>query len=162
MGGSKQAGGAQGGAEDRASAFAAAATGRPPARPRPSARTAALAERNGRRLWIAIAVGGALLFLVLIRGVFEKTRWTAGPSSQAAAAASQPRAESPAEAAASEPAAVEPDADPCAAIIERDGSTYTDRCTAAPRRPDAAGAREQQRRADEAIRVIEASTPESI
>lgn len=43
-------------------------------------------KRHTNLIWIAMAVVGAVLFVVLIRGVLEKSRWTAGASTQAPAA----------------------------------------------------------------------------
>jgi hypothetical protein len=54
------------------------------------------------------------------------------------------------------------DPNPCHETIDWQTGTYIDHCAqvSPPKRPTAAEVREQQRKADEAIRVIEATTPE--
>lgn len=142
-------------ARSRASEVAEAAAGRPPSRPRPDAKSARQAERRSTLVWLAITVLGMLLFLVLIRGVFEKTRWTAGPgpSESAAQTPPWPGFARPAD----EIARATPDRGEAACL---DGTG--EGCGTGPRNVEmsAAERRLQQQRADEAMRVIEASTPE--
>jgi hypothetical protein len=61
-----------------------------------------------------------------------------------------------------QPATVSGSSSPCEEVIDRFSGTYIDHC--APTRPapspSAAKRREQQRRAEEAIKVLEATTPE--
>ena len=149
--------------DDRAEEFARGLSG--PTAPRTPTRVRTHERRDSasRRVWLTIAVVGFLVFVLLIRGLLEKTRGTAGPSSPAGAVqmvAPEPEPEvtvAPAKAVVSASPA-----DPCKEIIDHYTGTYIDHCTrsAPPDRTTEAEVREQQRRADEAIKVIEASTPE--
>ena len=72
-----------------------------------------------------------------------------------------PEAPSPATSAAAASPVAQPQTDPCRELIDAASGTYIDHCAhVPPRRPSAAQEREQQRRADEAMRVIAESTPE--
>ena len=146
---------------DRAEEFARALSSPAAARTAPRVRTYGRTGDSSRRLWLTLAAVGVLAFVLLIRGLLERTQWTAGPSSTARAVqAVEPEAEAPAAPAA---VAVAPSsADPCKEIIDHYTGTYIDHCmpSAPPNKAIEAELRAQQRRADEAIKVIEATTPE--
>lgn len=151
--------------DDRAEEFARALSSPSAARMPPRVRTYGRTSRASRRVWLTLAAIGLLAFVLLIRGLLERTQWTAGPSSSARAVqvvSPEPEPE-PESIAAPAPVAVAPaSADPCKEIIDHYTGTYIDHCTrsAPPRKATEAELRAQQRRADEAIRVIEATTPE--
>lgn len=144
---------------DPAAAFADALGTREASRPRRAGPTRRPAARSNAA-WIGLAVVGALVFVLLIRGVLHRTQWTAGRAPTASAA--NPSSEHAAEPVADDgPVApqvyearpVDATRDACAAETARG-----DGCGGAPL--SAAELREQQRRADEAMRVIVATTPE--
>lgn len=146
---------------DNAEAFAQAlsspATASTPARARTYGRPGA----TSRWVWLTIAAVGFLIFVLLIRGLLEKTRGTAGPPGGVGhVVAPGPEPEVTAEPA--KEAVVHSPADPCKEIIDHYTGTYIDRCTRSAPANTATKAemRERQRRADEAIRIIEATTPE--
>ncbi|MDR0181542.1 restriction endonuclease [Lysobacter arvi] len=121
------------------------------------------ARKPGRSLAVVFAVklGAALLFLVfvlLMAQIMVRTiQGLVAPAARPAAAATVPLSPiaSPVETAA--PLAR---ADPCREIVDVASGSYIDRCGAsAPPREPAHDAREQ-RRAEDAMRVIAESTPE--
>ena len=117
-------------------------------------------DASGPR-WIAFAIVALLVFGLLIRGVLKKTEGTAGPSQAITASDTHGDGEleiDPRPSSVASPAEV----DACHDVVDRESGTYIDRCrgTHAVRQLSEAELREQKRRADEAIRIIEASTPE--
>lgn len=147
--------------ESRADAFVRSMSAPLQPRSSTSARPRPRAVRPSPWPWLVAAAVGLLVFVMLIRGVLEKSRWTAGPSEPPSAAAQGPAIDdvAPDREQPARPAAVEADA--CIHVVDGVNGAYVDGCAqrAAPG-PTAAELREQARRADAAIKVIEASTPE--
>lgn len=148
---------------DRAEEFARAPSSPVAARTPTRVRTYGRPSSASRRVWLTIAAVGLLAFVLLIRGLLEKTRGTAGPSSSAGTSqvvAPQPEPDVTAAPATHEVATSQ--ADSCKEIIDHYTGTYIDHCTktSPPSRATEAELLEQQRRADAAIKVIEAATPE--
>lgn len=79
----------EGGKNDPAGRFASVIGQGTDARKARDLRTYGPPKRHTNLIWLAIALGGAVLFVVLIRGVLEKTKWTAGPSGSAPPATSR-------------------------------------------------------------------------
>ncbi|RDZ28176.1 restriction endonuclease [Lysobacter silvisoli] len=132
-----------GGDPAAALALAPAAASAPRRRPRGSARSANLGW------WIATLVG-VLIFTLLVRALLERTAWSAGAALGDRAAAEPASPADPVPSLA--PVQLEWPSDPPA--------TGATEAAPASSSPTAAEIRESQRKADEAMRVIEASTPE--
>lgn len=114
-----------------------------------------------KKAWIMFSVAAAIALFFLLKALLSATAWTAGPSSQhadsaavtsAPSRAALPRRHSTAHA---ELEAVSP-----GLIDWQTGTTISQQAYPPPRRPTAAEIRESQRQADEAMKVIEATTPE--
>jgi hypothetical protein len=147
--------------------FLSAMNGPPSERSPVQVRSYGRGADRASRAWLAFSAFGLLIFVLLIWGLLKRTEGTAGPSETAVPVGT---------AAAGRDVAVEqvppppvltgnaaaPSGDACTEVIDHFSSTYIDHC--ATRRPlaqpTAAEIREQQRRANEAAKVIEASTPE--
>ena len=95
--------------------------------------------RRGPSGWIywTIAVVGLVLFVVLMRAVMEKTRWTAGPTPRGAIADAAPTPVTP----------VRPG---CLELVDPYGRVYVDRCGS--KKPLTAAERDALRRQADAAR----------
>ncbi|SFK68718.1 restriction endonuclease [Lysobacter sp. cf310] len=103
--------------------------------------------RQSNAGWWIVAVVGTLVFVLLVRLLLGRTEWSAGPSVEPSERQSE--ASAPAEPIAeSEPVVIEWPAEQGAPPVE------------APKPQTEAELRESQRKADEAMKVIEATTPE--
>lgn len=135
-------------------------------RPRAQVRSHGSGGRESQG-WIALSVAGFLIFALLIWGVLKKTEGTAGPprppTQETASDAPQFTDEQelqPAFVLEGDPPVIEGE---CKDEVHAASSAYTDGCARPPsarHRSTPADIREQQRRADEAARILEASTPE--
>ena len=124
-----------------------------------------------RRLWLLVAFVCFVGFVLLIRGLLHRTAGTAGPSQAAVASTArlpEPAGESPrlmeteVAAAPSDTASDHASGDPCHEVIDAPSGTYIDHCAhvAPAPQPTKAEIRESRRKADEAMKTIEANTPE--
>lgn len=113
--------------------------------PSTAGRRASRARRrddSGKSVWLIFSAAAAVALFFLLRALFSATAWTAGPSAERAEtspAAAMPQPNEPQD---------------LSAVRVRPGPET------APRAPTAAEIRESQRQADEAMKVIEATTPE--
>lgn len=157
---------------ERALAIAAASTHRGGIQARAPRRGAARDRSRGAVIWWVITAVGAVVFLLVVRALLDKTRWSAGRADAARTVPQEIESSGGgwstlhSKASASEPAArsapARTAADPCREVIDHFSGTYIDHCasTSPPKPPSEAEIREQQRLADEAIKVLEATTPE--
>lgn len=126
----------------------------------PATRLAGKAASDlGRAMAAKLAIAALfLIFVVLVgrylQGVILSLPAGGAPHSNAAAREAVP--------APADVPAVRVAADPCQELIDKPSGTYIDHCASgkAPQPLSAAQRREQQRRAEEAIKVISGSTPE--
>lgn len=113
--------------------------------------------------WLALSAVGLVLFVLLIHTLLKRTEGTAGPASSPVAVdvAVEHVQDEPSSAIAPAPA-MPAEAANCHEVIDHFSGTYIDHCSSGerPRQPTAAEVREQQRLADEAMKVIEVNTPE--
>ena len=112
---------------------------------------------------LALKLMALLLFLAIAllawQFIVRTIQPTVTPASSGTAVAPAPT-QAPATSTASSTGFKQP-GDPCREIIDAKSGSYIDRCTQpAAQRPAAASTREQQRRAEEAMKVIADSTPE--
>ena len=112
---------------------------------------------------LALKLMALLLFLAIAllawQFIVRTIQTTLTPASSGTAVAPAPT-QAPATSTASSTGLEQP-GDPCREIIDAKSGSYIDRCTQpAAQRPAAASTREQQRRAEEAMKVIADSTPE--
>lgn len=153
-------------APDRAAEIAQAVTVPVGDRRPPRVRSSGPVPSVETRAWLVVALIGSLVSGLLIWGLFKRTEGTAGRTSPGESAGMPSYQFEVVEAAAPPPSAISQQpsqtSDPCKEVIDNFSGTTIDQC--APRNPPArmspAEAREQQRRADEAARILEASTPE--
>lgn len=150
---------------DRASDFVGAINGLVPERLAPAVRSYGAGRENAARGWVIVSAVCLVIFVLLIRGVLKKTEGTAGRSERSSVA-TPISSDISAEEDPASPVDVEPRSsaagDACKEVVDHFSGTYIDHCASGPRpaRSTDAEIREQQRRADEAARVIEATTPE--
>lgn len=108
---------------DPASAFSEAMRARPPSARERDLRRYGPPKRSTQWIWIAIAVIGLAVFVALMRGVMDKTRWTAGPSPDEAV--QPPRVAVDDADAIARPAPTPPD---CTRTVRRVAGAWTDAC----------------------------------
>jgi hypothetical protein len=151
---------------DRVDGFADAINAPSRARPRAHIRPRGRASPSRAGGWLAFAAIALLVFGLLMWAVLKKTEGTAGPSEPVEGAAiaidqadaGTPNVPMPARNIERAPQA----SDPCKEVIDHFSGTYIDHCAAKvrPTPPTPAEVRALQRRADEAAKLLEASTPE--
>lgn len=123
-------------------------------------RSRAVASSSGSWMWWVLALVGLVVFVVIIRALLERTAWSAGNVQDVVQSAPVDTPKS-----LNDPgqAALEPPRQPQRELTDwHTGTTIGDLPPGAPRprQPTAAELRESQRKADEAMKVLESSTPE--
>lgn len=137
---------------DPAAAFSDALDRRPAARRERDLRRCGPPRPRTQLVWIAIALGGLVLFVLLMRAVMEKTKWTAGPSAVEAVSteATYDLDDTPPAAAGADPDTEPADSAPdCARVVRRVAGAWTDAC-GAPLPATPAEREHARRRADAA------------
>ncbi len=110
------------------------------------------------RIWLLVAGIGALVFILIAHALLERTAWTAGPTPARTPLPTVAPVASP----VPQPSAVTVQASDCELIDHFSGTVMCDGVVMSPNSPPptAAEIRESQRRADEAMKVLEPTTPE--
>lgn len=133
---------------------------------RPSSRTQAATKRKPINGWLLVTAVGLIAFVFIIQALLKRTAGTAGPAKENIAAytpndsAMADKAEL-ATHAQSDPV-IESTRDACHEMIDSPSGTYIDHCanSSPPPQPTQAEIVESQRRAAEAMKIIEDHTPE--